>query len=82
MSRVIELQMEIEQIRANCKHEQGYVVGNWSNRPGSWKPERICNNCRMNISGITEQEIKDFQTAEDDRNKTWRKENGIKEIDD
>jgi hypothetical protein len=75
MSRVHELQAEISKIRNECKHDQGYFVGNWSWRPGSWYPSRICNNCAMNIDGLTKEEERKFLDDEAKRQEEWKKAN-------
>jgi len=77
MSRVHDLQMEIAKIREECKHDQGYYVGNWSWRPGTWWPSRICNNCAMAIEGITAEEEKEFQDNEAKKQEEWQKANKI-----
>lgn len=75
MSRVHELQAEIAKIRDECKHDQGYHVGNWSWRPGAWHVSRICNNCAMNIIGLTQEEEKKFLDDEAKRHEEWKKAN-------
>jgi hypothetical protein len=75
MSRVHELQVEIAKIREECKHDKGYTVGNWSWRPGTWWPSRICNNCAMAIDGLTKEEEKKFLDDEAQRQKDWEKAN-------
>jgi hypothetical protein len=69
--------MEIAKIREECKHDQGYYVGNWSWRPGTWWPSRICNNCAMAIEGITAEEEKEFQDNEAKKQEEWQKANKI-----
>ena len=76
MSRVHELQAEIAKIRDECKHDQGYYVGNWSWRPGTWWPSRICNNCAMAIDGLTTQEKHDFLESEKKSQLEWSIANG------
>lgn len=75
MSRVHELQAEIAKIRDECKHVEGYYVGNWSWRPGTFYPSRICNTCAMCIDGITLEELKEFSEAEKKRQEEWKKNN-------
>lgn len=64
MSKVRDLLQQIGDIRAACKHDGTYTIGNWSWRPGTWWPSRICDNCAMAIDGLTQDELKKFQASE------------------
>lgn len=53
-----DAETELTQIRRECGHTKGYSVGMWSWRIGAYNPSRICNECRICIEGITEEESK------------------------
>jgi hypothetical protein len=73
MNKIQELQNQISEIRSACKHDGTYTVGNWSWRPGTWYPSRICDNCAMAIEGLTQDELEMFQAGEAKRQRDWDK---------
>ena len=44
---IAQATMELDVLRSNCKHDAGYIIGNFSYRPGSITVRRICNICQI-----------------------------------
>lgn len=48
-------QEEIQKIQKSCTHTNFYT-GMYSWRPGAMNPSRICSDCYLPLSGITQEE--------------------------
>lgn len=78
-AQISSAQTELQSIREKCKHDNGYRIMNYQWRIGSIYPSRICEDCDSTIPGIAQEEIDKFLTEEKERQKEWRKANGISE---
>ena len=56
LNKIQDSQIELQEIRSKCLHNEGYRLGLWSYRVGQSNPSRICNVCQYAIEGITEKE--------------------------
>jgi hypothetical protein len=72
-------QEELDTIRKNCVHDQGYRIANYMWRIGSIYPSRICLVCDAAIDGITQEEDHNFRLEQMEKDKAWRAANGIPE---
>jgi hypothetical protein len=57
LNQLIQVQDELAEIRKNCPHTY-YTVGWWSWRVGAIMASRICDDCKIAIPGITQEEEK------------------------
>ena len=50
-SQKVSLQLRLEEIRNNCKHEHTFV-GNWSYRIGQFEKANLCLYCGNYVSSL------------------------------
>lgn len=73
-----QIDKEIEELRAECKHEK-YIVQMYQYRPGSMSPHKMCAECDFLLPGITEEEYDKCQNNYDDFIKECRRKAGYSE---
>jgi len=79
--QIHDAEIELNAIRSTCPHSNGHHIMYYSWRVGAMYPSRICNTCDAPLNGITDEERDKFLKEEAEKNKKYRLEHGIPEIE-